>query len=97
MIRFLVILAVATSLTGCFHIRYTNDVPVAAEAAQKNWHHGVVFGLVEVSDPENVNKACPNGFGLAKSEESFVAGLVNLITLSLYNPTDVLIYCTAKK
>jgi hypothetical protein len=95
--RLLAILLAATSLTGCFHIRYTNDTPVAAEPARKGWHHDVVFGLVEVSDPENVSKACPNGFALAKSEESFVAGLVSAITLNLYTPTDVIVYCTAKK
>jgi hypothetical protein len=94
--RLLLLLLAATSLTGCFHIRYTNDAPVAAEPAQKNWHHDVVFGLVEVSDPENVTKACPNGFGLVKSEESFVAGLVNGLTLGIYNPSDVIIYCKAK-
>jgi hypothetical protein len=97
MSRLLLALAVAFSLTGCFHIRYTNDTPAAAEAAQTNWHHGVVFGLVEISEPENVTKACPGGVGLVKSEESFVAGLVNALTLGIYNPTDVLIYCTAKK
>lgn len=97
MTRFLVLLLAATSLTGCFHIRYTNDAPAAAEASQKNWHNDAVFGLVEISEPENVTKACPKGFGLVKSEEGFLAGLVNVVTLSLYNPTDVLIYCTEKK
>jgi hypothetical protein len=60
-------------------------------------YHDVVFGLVEVSDPENVSKACPNGFAVAKSEESFVAGLVSAITFTLYTPTDVAMYCAAKK
>jgi hypothetical protein len=97
MSRLLLVLAVALSLTGCFHIRYTNDGTPTADPAQKNWHHNVVFGLVEVSDPENVSKACPEGFALAKSEQSFVAGLVQALTLGIYNPTDVAIFCTAKK
>jgi hypothetical protein len=97
MMRFLAVLVAVASLTGCFHVRYTNDTPVAAEPAQQGWHHNVVFGLVEVSEPENVNKACPNGVGLVRSEQSFVAGLVNMITLTLYNPSDVIIYCSATK
>jgi outer membrane lipoprotein SlyB len=97
MMRFLAMLLAATALAGCFHVRYTNDTPVAAEPAEQNWHHNVVFGLVEVSEPVNVNKACPGGVGLVKSEESFVAGLVNVITLTLYNPSDVIIYCSATK
>jgi hypothetical protein len=97
MMRFLAMFLAATALTGCFHIRYTNDTPVAAEPAQQNWHHNVVFGLVEVSEPENVNKACPSAVGLVKSEQSFVAGLVSLLTLNIYTPTDVIIYCSAKK
>jgi hypothetical protein len=97
MMRFLAMLLAATSLTGCFHIRYTNDTPVAAEPAQQGWHHNVVFGLVEVSEPEKVDKACPNGIGLVKSDQSFVAGLVSLLTLNLYTPTDVSTYCSAKK
>jgi hypothetical protein len=97
MSRLLLVLAASLALTGCFHIRYANEGPPAADPAQKGWHHGVVFGLVEISEPENVSKACPGGFALARSEESFVAGLVNAITLGIYNPTNVYVYCTARK
>ena len=95
--RLLVAAVMATSLTGCFHVRYTNDGPPTADPAEKGWHHNVVFGLVEVSQPENASKACPDGFALVKSEQSFVAGLVNVLTLSHYNPTDFEISSKAKK
>jgi hypothetical protein len=62
-----------------------------------SWHHTVVFGLVEVSPPEDVVKACPQGYAMEKSEQSFVAGLVNTLTFGIYDPTDVLIYCPARK
>jgi hypothetical protein len=95
--RLLPVLAVALPLTGCFHIRYTNDGSAMAEPVQRNWHHNAVFGLVEVSEPENVSRACPDGFAQARSEQSFVAGLLQALTLGIYNPTDVQIYCTARK
>jgi hypothetical protein len=95
--RLLVVLAAGFMLTGCFHIRYVNDQPATPDPAATTWHHNVVFGLVEVSPPEDVNKACPQGYAAVKSEQSFVAGLVNILTIGLYNPTDVLIYCSAKK
>ena len=97
MSRLLLVLALALPLTGCFHIRYTNDGPPTADPAQKGWHHDVVFGLVEVSEPENVSRACPDGFALARSDQSFVAGLVQALTVGIYNPTDVQIHCTARK
>jgi hypothetical protein len=52
---------------------------------------------IEVSPPEDVSKACPQGYATVKSQQSFVAGLVNALTVGLFNPTDVLIYCSAKK
>ncbi len=97
MSRLLLVLAVALPLTGCFHIRYTNDGPPTAEPMQRNWHHNVVFGLVEVSEPENVSRACPDGFAQARSDQTFVAGLVQVLTFGIYNPTDVQIYCTARR
>lgn len=94
--RLLALAVLALGLTGCFHIRYTNDAPPTAAPAVEKWHHDVVFGLVEVSDPENVSQACPGGYALVKSDQSFVAGLVQAITVGIYNPTDVTIHCTAR-
>ncbi len=95
--RLLVVLVAGLTLTGCFHIRYVNDQPAAPDPAVTTWHHNVVFGLIEVSPPEDVTRACPQGYAMVKSEQSFVAGLVNTVTFGIYNPTDVLIYCPAKK
>jgi hypothetical protein len=95
--RLLAVLVAGLALTGCFHIRYVNEAPAAADPAYTTWHNDFAWGLVEVSPPEDVSKACPQGYGLVKSEESFLAGLVNTVTIGIYNPSDVLIYCTAKK
>jgi hypothetical protein len=63
-------------------------------AAQYNeWHHGAVFGIVEVSDPINVKTRCQRGWDTVETENSFLTGLVSGLTYGLYTPREANVVC----
>ncbi|HTP51039.1 MAG TPA: hypothetical protein VMK42_10100 [Anaeromyxobacteraceae bacterium] len=83
--------------TGCFHVNYVTTKPQAPAPAYDGWHSDVVWGLVEVSDPVDVPKLCPNGFARIESQLTFVQGLVQYLTIGLYNPQNVTVTCVSGK
>jgi hypothetical protein len=91
----LVLVALLGGLTGCFHLKYVvGDQPATPPTpTEEEWHHVIAFGLAEISDPVNVSQVCPGGFQSAASEETFVNGLVHLLTASIYTPQTVSVTC----
>jgi len=88
-------IALLVGLTGCFHFHYiTEDEPLSPPAMEA-WHGNVVFGLIEVSDPVDVPKLCPAGYGRIDSEMTFLNGLVTVVTLNIYNAQTVTVACRA--
>ena len=81
--------------TGCFHVNYVTNRPPAAAPAYDAWHTDVVWGLVEVSDPVDVATVCPNGYARIESQLTFVQGLLQYITIGIYNPQSVTITCAS--
>ncbi len=92
--RILLVLAMFFA-TGCFHINYVTDKPRAPSPEYKKWHNDFVYGLAEGSDPVDVKQICPEGVARIESEETFVNGLVNVLTIGIYNPQEVTVTCVA--
>ena len=85
------------ALSGCFHIKYTRNQPPAPVPNFDQWHHNMVFALVEVSDPVNVSQACPNGFAMVEYQMTFVNGLISFLTGPIWEPSTVTVTCSANK
>ena len=91
----LALLACVSALAcGCYSIRYhTRGEPEAAPAYDR-WHHDVVFGSVEVSDPVDVSAICPQGMAAIESEVSAGNRAANLATLwAPWFPSTVRVFC----
>ncbi|HVP68420.1 MAG TPA: hypothetical protein VMT17_14290 [Anaeromyxobacteraceae bacterium] len=84
-------------VTGCFHVNYVTNKPPASAPAYDGWHSNVAWGLAEVSDPVDVPKLCPNGYARIESELTFVQGLVQYLTIGIYNPQNVTVRCVASQ
>jgi hypothetical protein len=84
----------ALTATGCFHMHYVTERQPAPAPTSETWHNGFVFGLVEGS-PLEVGKVCPSGVARIDSTETFVNGLVHVITWSIYTPETVTVTCSA--
>jgi hypothetical protein len=90
------LLLAITLAAGCYRTSVTvqgggGTVPMAYDA---KWHHGAVWGLVDISSPHNLNEICPGGTATIYTKTSFLNGLVQAITFSLYNPQEVTITCS---
>jgi hypothetical protein len=90
------LLLVALS-TGCYTTTIISGKPAspATVAYNARWHHGVVFGMGEVSGPYNLQEICPQGWAEIETEQSFVNSIVSMITDTLYTPQSVTIRCSA--
>jgi hypothetical protein len=61
----------------------------------EKWHSGIVLGIPELSGPHKLTEICPHGWAEIKTETSFVNGLVEAVTMALYNPQTVTVICSA--
>lgn len=87
----------ALLLPGCFTTTVYSGkpgVPAAIEYDEK-WHHGVAWGIAELSGPYNLEQVCPNGWSEIKTETSFVNGFVDGVTSGIYSPQTVWVRCAA--
>ena len=87
----------AAAATGCYTSYIKSGAPVAAAPIEhdEKWHSGIIYGLAELSGPYDLSRICPNGWAEIKTETSFVNGLVEWVTFSLYNPQTVTVRCAA--
>ena len=72
--------------------------PKAASMApptREEWHHRLVYGLVEL-EPVSVNQVCPGGtFTQAHTEVSLPNGIVQMIVGVIYTPSTIQIWCAS--
>lgn len=92
------------ALTGCYKITYTTGGPASMAApSHSEWHHRLLFGIVEL-DPVAVNQVCPGGgFTQAHTEVSVTNSLAMAglsfctagISAPIYNPSTIQIWCAS--
>ena len=88
-------------LGGCTTIHFDQNEPVAANPSREhsNWHHNMVFALIEVSKPVDLQKKCgANGWSSVKTEETFLNGLVGSIPYVawIWSPKTATVQCKGK-
>lgn len=93
-----IVLVLALLLTGCYRITVRNANPVGETPIEYDgrWHHGLIYGLAELSGPYDLSKACPRGWAAIHTETPFVQGLVTVLTWNIYTPQSVTIRCSAQ-
>ena len=65
-------------LSGCTTINFENGAASNKEYTSEKWHHNVVLGLIEVSDPVDLEKECANKeWDTVQTEVSFLNGLAS--------------------
>lgn len=93
-IRAFVLLLVAVSFIGCYHVTVDTGRPPSGQTIEDPWANSFVYGLVP---PETVETAmqCPNGVAKVESEISFLNGLVAFLTFQIYTPMTIVVQCAA--
>jgi hypothetical protein len=85
------------ALAGCFRTTVRSGLPIGPTPIEYDdkWHHGFIFGMVEVSGPYDLQRICPQGWSQVHTETTFLNGLVQAFTGIIYNPQSVTIRCAA--
>ena len=86
------LLATVVALSGCYHATIETGLPPGTQTLEQPWASSWVYGLVP---PETVETAsrCPNGVARVETRQSFVNGLVGMLTLGIYTPMEITVTC----
>ncbi len=92
-----VVAILSLAAAGCFRMTVKNGQPAAPPNIEYDgrWHHGLIYGLAELSGPYDLSKICPNGWAEIHTETPFVQGLVAGISYDIYTPQSVTVRCAA--
>ena len=90
----LVLIFSAALLAACFHATVETGAPPATQVVQKDWASGWLFGLVPPS-PISTASACPNGVSKVETQQTFLNGLVHILTVGIYTPLAIKATCAS--
>jgi hypothetical protein len=87
-------LAMMGTTSGCYRHLAVNagTVPEAAPRSAQ-WHHHLLWGIVDLSDAEVLNTICPQGVAQVYTRVTVLNWLLSAITGGIYSPTRVDVWC----
>ena len=80
-------------LVGCYHATIDTGLAPGSKTVEM-WKHSWIYGLVPPSVVEAQNE-CENGVARVETQQSFLNGLVNVLTGGIYTPMTVIVTCAA--
>lgn len=85
--------AIALAAAGCLEHTYNagNGAPVGPKVYEE-WHSHWLGGLIGERTLD-IHQHCPSGNATVHNEQSFLNGLVAVLTSGIYTPTTVTIRC----
>lgn len=88
----LLVIAVCLSAVGCYHATIETSLNPNGETITQKWASCWIFGLVP---PKTVEAAaqCPNGVSKVETQQSFLNGLVGMLTIGIYTPMEIVVEC----
>lgn len=89
------------STLGCYKIDYVTDTPVTGSptsADEAYWNHRVLWGIVEIEGPLEVQEICGSGeFSKVHTEIDLITGVVNyaasVVVGGLYSGNMIYVWC----
>lgn len=85
---------VAFVAAGCYHATIDTGLPPGNQGIEQGFASSFLWGLVPPATVETANQ-CPNGVARVETQISFVNGLVNILTFSIYTPMSISVTCAA--
>jgi hypothetical protein len=81
-------------LPACYHAIVETGRPAGSTVVMKPWVATWVYGIVPAKEI-SVAAECPSGIAKVETQQTFVNGLVGLVTLGIYTPQTATITCAA--
>jgi hypothetical protein len=86
-------------LPGCYTTTLRSGLVAspASVAFDDRWHHGLFWGLAELSGPYDLKRICPEGWAEVETETSFINGLLHYLTSGVYASQTISVRCAAHR
>jgi len=92
LLSFLAVVLVATALAGCYSTRVSTPLEPNGNKIEKNFATGFLFGLA--TPGANIYaERCQHGMARMESKYSFLNMVASNLTLGLYTPMHVEVFC----
>jgi hypothetical protein len=80
------------ALMGCYHATIETGLPSGQEKISQPWAMSFIYGLIP---PPTVQVAsrCPNGVAQVETQQSFLNGLVSVLTFGIVTPMQIDVTC----
>ncbi len=89
--------AIAMLMTSACSTTYFHNSGIQNDQVDySEWHHDGILGLVEFSDPVDLNARCEgNNWQTIRTQQTFVQGLIGVVPIvgALYNPQEAAYSC----
>lgn len=94
----LTLIASVLVLPGCFRDATVTGLPMSDHATLEEWRHHFLFGVVRGirTDDVQLEEVCPQGVARIETKQNGWNGLVSALTVGIYTPTKLNIYCAAE-
>ncbi len=93
-IRPLSLLSLCVAVGACFHATVETGLEPSAQTIHEPWANSWIAGLVPPSTIETAEK-CPSGVAKVETQQTFLNGLVAVLTLGIYTPMEIKVTCAA--
>ena len=88
------LLAALAALSGCYKTNFIHgDRPITAPLSVSQSFY--LFGLIGPDMPTRADRLCPAGVARIQTQASFVDSLISFVTLGIYSPRTVQVFCAA--
>lgn len=88
------LLVVFLSTVSCYHATIETAATPSTVVIEKPFASSWIYGLVPPKTVETAAK-CPGGVAKVETQQSFVNGLVAILTIGIYTPMTIRVTCAA--
>jgi len=80
------------TLSACYHATIQTGLAPSGQTIEDKWATGWIYGLVPPATVQTM-QGCPAGVARVDTQQSFVNGLVGIITFGIYTPMEIIVTC----
>lgn len=86
------------SLYGCYTVRFYHDTEKLRELPDGEISAiSSILPLAQIDKPVQIRSACPSGASFVEIEQTMSDGFTNYMSLGLYSPHTIKIWCKRRK
>lgn len=79
---------------GCYHATIETGATPSNQVIEQPWAASWISGLVPPKTVETASQ-CPNGVARVETQQTFLNGLVGVLTFGIFTPMDIKVTCAA--